>query len=163
MVEISATIPSLELNKKYHEKMYIYAFGQTIYRKCDTHGKIKFRYTDQPLNEDTVRLQKALKVFPFSPLINASGYRTGKYIFMWCQIYCLALWDLCRYKKRAQESEWQTYRILLCSRAYGYLTIGIKSKIILGQKLMQMGDYRLDHLVGFDLHRKKVELLEPGK
>jgi D-lactate dehydrogenase len=26
---------------------------------------------------------------------------------------------------------------------------------------MQMGDYRLDHLVGFDLHGKKVGLLEP--
>jgi D-lactate dehydrogenase len=52
---------------------------------------------------------------------------------------------------------------LLCSRACSYLTIGIKSKDYSGQKLMQMGDYRLDHLVGFDLHGKKVELLEPVK
>jgi hypothetical protein len=29
-----------------------------------------------------------------------------------------------------------------------------------GSKLMQMGDYRLDHLVGFDLHGKTVGLLE---
>jgi D-lactate dehydrogenase len=33
--------------------------------------------------------------------------------------------------------------------------LALNRKIILGQKLMQMGDYRLDHLVGFDLYEKK--------
>jgi D-lactate dehydrogenase len=34
-------------------------------------------------------------------------------------------------------------------------TIGIKIERLFGQKL-QMGDYRLDHLVGFDLHGEKI-------
>jgi D-lactate dehydrogenase len=32
-----------------------------------------------------------------------------------------------------------------------------------GSKLMQMGDYRLDHLVGFDLHGKTVGIIGTGK
>jgi D-lactate dehydrogenase len=60
-------------------------------------------------------------------------------------------------KKELWESKWQRTRVLplLCSRACSYLTIGIKSKDYSRSKLMQMGDYRLDHLVGFDLHGKK--------
>jgi D-lactate dehydrogenase len=38
---------------------------------------------------------------------------------------------------------------------HSYLTIGIKSKDYSRSKLMQMGDYRLDHLVGFDCMEKK--------
>jgi D-lactate dehydrogenase len=36
------------------------------------------------------------------------------------------------------------------------LLLALNRKIILGQKLMQMGDYRLDHLV-FDLYGKTVD------
>jgi hypothetical protein len=99
MVEISATIPSLELNKKYHENFNVQHMHLTNHLSKMRHTEIKFRYTDQPLNEDTVKLQKALKVFPFSPLIMPLLIPYWKIIFMWCQIYCLTLWDLCRYKK----------------------------------------------------------------
>jgi D-lactate dehydrogenase len=37
--------------------------------------------------------------------------------------------------------------------------MALNRKIVLGQNLMNMGDYRLDHLIGFDLHGKKVGLL----
>jgi D-lactate dehydrogenase len=55
-------------------------------------------------------------------------------------------------KARALGIKVATQRVLplLCSRACSYLTIGIKSKDYSRSKLMQMGDYRLDHLVGFD-------------
>jgi hypothetical protein len=33
--------------------------------------------------------------------------------------------------------------------------MALNRKIVLGQNLMNMGDYRLDHLIGFDLHGKK--------
>jgi D-lactate dehydrogenase len=35
----------------------------------------------------------------------------------------------------------------ICSGACSNLLLALNRKIILGQKLMQMGDYRLDHLV----------------
>jgi D-lactate dehydrogenase len=44
----------------------IYAFDKPFIENA-THGKLEFEYTNQALNEDTVKLAEALKVFPFSP------------------------------------------------------------------------------------------------
>jgi D-lactate dehydrogenase len=58
-------------------------------------------------------------------------------------------------KARALESKWQCR--VLHSVAEHALPIGIKSKDYSRSKLMQMGDYRLDHLVGFDCMEKKKD------
>ena len=43
------------------------------------------------------------------------------------------------------------------------LLMALNRKLILGQQLMQTGDYRLDQLKGFDLHGKKVGIVGTGK
>jgi D-lactate dehydrogenase len=85
---------------------------------------------------------------------------------MWCQYIALRSVgsDNVDIKKQELCSGKRTCVLpLLCSRACSYLTIGIKSKDYSRSKLMQMGDYRLDHLVGFDLHGKKVGIIGTGK
>lgn len=34
------------------------------------------------------------------------------------------------------------------------LVLALNKKLVFGQRLMEIGDYRMDHLVGFDLHGK---------
>jgi D-lactate dehydrogenase len=43
------------------------------------------------------------------------------------------------------------------------LLMALNRKLLLGQQLMQNGDYRLDHLIGFDLHGKTVGIVGTGK
>jgi hypothetical protein len=61
IVKKSATIPSLELNKNIMKiLMYsIYAFDKPFIENA-THGKLEFEYTNQPLNEDTVKTCRRL-------------------------------------------------------------------------------------------------------
>jgi hypothetical protein len=80
--------------------------------------------------------------------------RRGKIIFMWCQIYCRSVDLIIRIKKSRAQEWWQTYPRRSHYSVAEQVHRGIKIERLLGQKL-QMGDYRLDHLVGFDLHGKK--------
>jgi hypothetical protein len=59
-IVISATIPSLELNKNIMKiLMYsIYAFDKPFIENA-THGKLEFEYTN--LNEDTVKLAEGFE------------------------------------------------------------------------------------------------------
>jgi D-lactate dehydrogenase len=43
------------------------------------------------------------------------------------------------------------------------LVLALNRKLVLGQRLMHIGDYRMDHLVGFDLHGKTVGIIGTGK
>jgi D-lactate dehydrogenase len=43
------------------------------------------------------------------------------------------------------------------------LLLALNRKLVFGQTLMQIGDYRVDHLVGFDLHGKTVGIVGTGK
>jgi D-lactate dehydrogenase len=43
------------------------------------------------------------------------------------------------------------------------LLLAVNRKLTMGQKLMQMGDYRLDHLVGFDSHSKTIGIIGTGR
>lgn len=43
------------------------------------------------------------------------------------------------------------------------LLVAVTRKIVLGQRLMDIGDYRLDALKGFDLHGKTVGIIGTGK
>jgi D-lactate dehydrogenase len=59
---------------------------------------------------------------------------------------------ICRFKKKSfkKVANVPTYSYI-CETAV--LALNENNS---GSKLMQMGDYRLDHLVGFDLHGKTV-------
>jgi D-lactate dehydrogenase len=71
IVKISATIPSLELNKNIMKiLMYsIYAFDKPFIENA---RQIKFRYTNQPLNEDTVKLAEGFEGISIFTTDNAS-------------------------------------------------------------------------------------------
>lgn len=43
------------------------------------------------------------------------------------------------------------------------LLMALNRKLLLGQQLMQTGDYRLDQLTGFDLHGKNIGIVGTGK
>jgi len=43
------------------------------------------------------------------------------------------------------------------------LLLALNRKLLLGQQLMQQGDFRLDQLIGFDLHGKTIGIVGTGK
>jgi D-lactate dehydrogenase len=43
------------------------------------------------------------------------------------------------------------------------LVLALNRKLVLGQRLMNIGDYRMDHLVGFDLHGRTAGIIGTGK
>ena len=43
------------------------------------------------------------------------------------------------------------------------LLLALNRKLPLSQKLTQLGDYRLDHLVGYDLHGKTIGIIGTGR
>ncbi|MFV8370613.1 NAD(P)-dependent oxidoreductase [Flavobacterium sp. LB2R40] len=43
------------------------------------------------------------------------------------------------------------------------LILALNRKLVLGQSLMDLGDYRMDHLIGFDLHGKTIGVIGTGK
>ncbi len=43
------------------------------------------------------------------------------------------------------------------------LLLALNRKLLLGQQLMQQGDFRLDQLIGFDLHGKTIGIVSTGK
>jgi D-lactate dehydrogenase len=62
--------------------------------------------------------------------------------------------------KVANVPEYSPYAIAELAVA---LLLALNRKLVLGQSLMQTGDYRLDHLVGFDLHGKTIGIVGTGK
>jgi hypothetical protein len=54
------------------------------------HGKLEFEYTNQPLNEDTVKLAEGFEGISIFTTDNAS-YRTGKIIYVVSDILPYAL------------------------------------------------------------------------
>ncbi|UFH35242.1 2-hydroxyacid dehydrogenase [Flavobacterium acetivorans] len=134
-----------------------------------THGKLELVYTDLQLNENTINLAKgfdAISLFT-SDYATASIleklYTYGiKYIALRSAGYDNI--DLKKARslgiKVANIPDYSPYAVAEHAVA---LLMALNRKIILGQKLMQMGDYRLDNLIGFDLHGKTVGIVGTGK
>jgi D-lactate dehydrogenase len=62
--------------------------------------------------------------------------------------------------KVANVPEYSPYSVAEHAAA---LLLAVNRKIVLGQKLMDIGDYRIDALKGFDLHGKTVGIIGTGK
>jgi D-lactate dehydrogenase len=165
-----ATIASLALNKNIMKiLMYsIYAFDKPFIENA-THGKLEFEYTNQPLNENTVKLAEGFEGISIFTTDNASDIVLEKLYL--CGVRYIALrsvgYDNVDLKKaRAlgiKVANVPAYSPYSVAEHAVTLLLALNRKIILGQKLMQMGDYRLDYLVGFDLHGKKVGIIGTGK
>jgi D-lactate dehydrogenase len=134
-----------------------------------THGKLELEYTSEPLNKDTVHLAAGFEGISIFTLDNACTavveklYSIGvKYISLRSVGYDHI--DLKKSRslgiKVANVPEYSPYSI---AEHAVTLLMTLNRKIVLGQRLMQLGDYRLDHLIGMDLHGKKVGIIGTGK
>ena len=146
----------------------IFGFDKPFLEKA-AHGNHELVFTEQPLNESTVNLAKgfdAVSLFTSdeaSEVILKKLYTFGvKYIALRSVGYDHV--DLARAKslaiKVANVPEYSPYAIAELAVA---LLLALNRKLVLGQMLMQNGDYRLDNLVGFDLHGKTIGIVGTGK
>jgi len=145
-----------------------YEFDRAIIENA-THGKLEFVYTDQPLNEDTVKLAEGYEGISLFIPDNASAAILEKLYFYGVRYISLRSvgYDYIDLKsaralgiKVANVPAYSPYSVAEHAVA---LLLALNRKIVLGQKLMNMGDYRLDHLIGFDLHGKKIGIIGTGK
>lgn len=145
-----------------------YEFDRPIIENA-MHGKLEFVYTEQPLNEDTVKLAEGFEGISLFTPDNASATILEKLYFYGVRYITLrsAAYDYIDLKraralgiKVANVPAYSPYSV---AEHAVTLLMALNRKIVLGQKLMNMGDYRLDHLIGFDLHGKKIGIIGTGK
>lgn len=132
-------------------------------------GKHELYFTEQSLNMDTCELAKGYEVVALFTSDNASSevlqklYDNGvKFIALRSVGYDHV--DLAKAQQLnirvANVPAYSPYAIAEHAVA---LLMALNRKLLLGQQLMQTGDYRLDQLTGFDLHGKKIGIIGTGK
>lgn len=133
------------------------------------HGKLEFVYTQKSLTKDTVKLAEGFEAISlFTPdtasaaILEKLYFYGVKYIALRSVAYDYI--DLKRARslgiKVANVPAYSPYSVAEHAVA---LLMALNRKIVLGQNLMNVGDYRLDHLIGFDLHEKKIGIIGVGK
>ena len=133
------------------------------------HGNHELVFTELTLNENTVHLATgfdAVSLFTSddaSEIVLQKLYACGvKYIALRSAGYNQV--DLPRAKSLAMKvANVPSYSPYATAEHAVALLLALNRKLILGQTLMQIGDYRLDHLLGFDLHGKKIGVVGTGK
>lgn len=134
------------------------------------HGNLDLVYTELSLNETTVKLAKGFDAISIFTSDDASAT-------------VLEILHALGVKYIALRSESSDYINISKAHALGIkvanvpnstssntvaehaiaLLLALNRKLILSQKLMQLGDYQIDHLIGFDLHGKTVGIIGTGK
>ncbi|TDE01423.1 2-hydroxyacid dehydrogenase [Flavobacterium hiemivividum] len=146
----------------------IFAFDKSFIENT-THGKLEIEYTDKSLNEDTAILAKGYEGIALFTADDASDVVLEKLYLLGIRYIALRSvgYDHINIMKAralgikvANVPAYSPYSVAEHAVA---LLMALNRKITLGQKLMQMGDYRLDNLIGFDLHGKKVGIIGTGK
>lgn len=146
----------------------IFGFDKPFMEKA-AHGNHELVFTEQHLNENTAHLAQgfdAVSLFTSdvaSEAVLQKLYSCGvKYIAL--RSVHSHLIDVPRAKslamKVANVPVYSPYSV--AEHAVG-LVLALNRKLVLGQRLMHIGDYRMDHLVGFDLHGKTVGIIGIGK
>ena len=138
-----------------------------IIKACQAKHELVF--TEQSLNEATVQLAKGFEaVSLFTSDIASAKVITELYAlgvrFITLRSVGYDHVDLTKAKdlnvKVANVPAYSPYAIAEHSVA---LLMALNRKIVLGQELMKQNDFRLDKLVGFDLHNKTVGVIGTGK
>jgi len=133
------------------------------------HGNLKIVYNENSLNEDTVTLAEGFEAISIFTSDSANKKILEKLYSLGIRYIALRSvgFDHIDLKtarslgiKVANVPAYSPYAVAEHAVA---LLMALNRKIILGQRLMQMGDYRLNQLVGFDLHGKKVGVVGVGK
>lgn len=146
----------------------IFGFDKPFIKKA-AHGNHELFFTEQHLNENTAHLAQgfdAVSLFTSdvaSEAVLQKLYSCGvKYIAL--RAVNSDLIDVPRAKsltmKVANVPVYSPYSV--AEHAVG-LVLALNRKLVLGQRLMDIGDYRMNHLVGFDLHGKTVGIIGTGK
>ncbi len=132
-------------------------------------GKHELGFTKQPLKKTTAHFAKGYDVVALFTSDNASAEVLA--ILKECGVKFIALRsvgydhiDLASAKslgiKVANVPSYSPYSIAEHTAA---LLLALNRKLLLGQQLMRQNDFRLDELVGFDLHGKTVGIVGTGK
>lgn len=146
----------------------IHHFEKPFLEKANN-GKHELLFTEQPLSENTSELAMGCEAVALFTSDNASEkvldklYDYGvKFIALRSVGYDHV--DLAKAKllgiNVANVPAYSPYAIAEHTVA---LLMALNRKIVLGQQLMQINDFRLDQLVGFDLHGKTVGVVGTGK
>jgi D-lactate dehydrogenase len=146
----------------------IHGFDKPFIEKIGQ-NKHELVFTEQPLNENTTHLAKGFEAVALFTSDNASSkvieqlHSLGvKFITLRSVGYDHV--DLVKAKqlniKVANVPAYSPYAIAEHSVA---LLMALNRKIILAQELMKQNDFRLDKLVGFDLHNKTIGVVGTGK
>jgi D-lactate dehydrogenase len=131
-------------------------------------GKHELVFTSQFLDEETVFLAKGFEAISIFTSDNASAVILEK--LYGCGVKFIASRSVGY--EHIDISKAHALGIKVARVAYSpfgvaehavTLLLALNRKLLLGQKLMQIGDYRLDHLIGFDLHGKTIGIIGTGK
>jgi D-lactate dehydrogenase len=145
-----------------------YAFDKPFLEKA-THGNLELVYTEQQLNEETVHLSKgfdAVSLFTLDQANAAVLEKLYSYGVMFIALRSVGYDHIDLRKARSlgiKVANVPTYSPYSVAEHAVALLMALNRKLILGHKLMLLGDYRLDRLVGFDLQGKTVGIIGTGK
>jgi D-lactate dehydrogenase len=146
----------------------IHGFDKPFLEKA-AKGKLEVVFTESPLNETTAHLAEGYDAVALFTSDNASEkviehlYNIGiRFIALRSVGYDHV--DIKKAKqlgvKVANVPAYSPYAIAEHAVA---LILGLNRKLLQGQKLMKKNDFRLDNLVGFDLHGKTIGVIGTGK
>lgn len=146
----------------------IHGFDKPSLEKA-AHNKHELVFTEQRLSIGTANLAKGFEAIALFTSDNASAEVLEKLIEYGVRFIALRSAghdhiDLVKAKqlgiKVANVPAYSPYAIAEHAVA---LLLGLNRKLIVGQQLMEQHDYRLDNLVGFDLHGRTVGIIGTGK
>jgi len=146
----------------------VHGFDKPFMEKA-ANGKHELLFTEFSLNENTIGLAKGVKAVALFTSDNASAkvieqlHESGiRFIALRSVGYDHV--DLGKAKalgiKVANVPAYSPYAI---AEHVVALLLALNRKLILGQQLMKQNDFRLDKLVGFDLHGKTIGIIGTGK
>ena len=146
----------------------VHGFDKPFLEKA-AQGKHELIFTEQPLNETTAKLAKEFDAVALFTSDNASIEVLEKLSEVGVKFIALRSVgydhvDLVKAKqlgiKVANVPAYSPYAIAEHAVA---LLLALNRKLLLSQTLMKQNDFRLDQLIGFDLHGKTIGIVGTGK
>ena len=132
-------------------------------------GKYELDFTQQPLNETTAHLAKGFEVVALFTSDDASADVLAllkEYGVRFIALRSVGYDHINLTKAKAlgiKVANVPTYSPHSIAEHTVALLMALNRKLILGQQRMRQNDFRLDELVGFDLHGKTVGIIGTGK
>ena len=132
-------------------------------------GKYKLDFTQQPLNESTAHLAKGFEVVALFTSDDASADVLAllkEYGVRFIALRSVGYDHINLTKAKTlgiKVANVPTYSPYSIAEHTVALLMALNRKLLLGQQQMRQNDFRLDELVGFDLHGKTVGIVGTGK